>query len=173
MIIIFTGNGKGKTTAALGQALRAIGNGSKVLIVQFVKGPWISGEHRSAEKFSPQMKIVRKGKGFVGIGNDKLPRETHKEAAILGLAYAEKEAQSKKWDILVLDEIWNAVSLELLSPENVSGFIDSNLSYLDHLIMTGRDCPKQFIDMADLVTEMREIKHPFARGIMGRQSVEF
>ena len=173
MIIIFTGNGKGKTTAALGQALRAIGNGSKVLMVQFIKGPWESGEHKSAEKLSPNLKIVRKGRGFVGIGNDKLPRKTHIAAAVDGLKYAGKEVGEKKWNILILDEICNALSLGLLSSKNISDFIDSNIVNFDHLIMTGRDCPQEFIDKADLVTEMKETKHPFAHGVAGRQGVEF
>lgn len=173
MLIIFTGNGKGKTTAALGQAMRAVGNGSSVLMVQFIKGPWKSGEHASAKKLEPNFKIVKKGKGFVGIGNDKFPRETHIEAAEEGLTYAEKQAQSKKWNILILDEIWNAVSLGLLSEKAVSDFISKNIPLLDHLILTGRNCSQEFIEKADLVTEMREIKHPFAKGIKGKKGVEY
>lgn len=173
MLIIFTGNGKGKTTAALGQAMRALGNGSKVLMVQFIKGPWKSGEHTSAKSLGPNFKIVKKGKGFVGIGNDKFPREVHVQAAENGLTYAEKQVRSKKWNILILDEIWNTVSLGLLSEKVVSDFISKNLPLLDHLILTGRNCPQEFINTADLVTEMREIKHPFAKGVSGAKGVEY
>lgn len=173
MLIIFTGNGKGKTTAALGQALRAVGNGSKVLMVQFIKGPWKSGEHTSAEKFDPHFKIIKKGKGFVGILNDTLPREVHAKSATDGLKYAEKEAMSGKWDIVILDEIWNALSLKLVSADAVSDFISKTKSFVDHVIMTGRDCPPEFIDCADLVTEMREIKHPFQKGIPAKKGLEF
>jgi cob(I)alamin adenosyltransferase len=173
MLIIFTGNGKGKTTAALGQAMRAIGNGSKVLMVQFIKGPWKSGEHSSAERLSPNFKIVKKGKGFVGIGNDTLPIEVHVKAAHEGLRFALKEIKSGTWNIVILDEIWNALSLGLLSSEEVDAFIIEALPALDHLIMTGRSCPSQFIQKADIVTEMLEIKHPFAHGVQATAGVEF
>lgn len=173
MFIIFTGNGKGKTTAALGQAMRATGNGSKVLMVQFIKGPWKSGEHSSAKKLSSHFTIVKKGKGFVGIGNDTLPRSVHIEAALDGLQHALKEAREKKWNIIILDEIWNAVHLKLLSKELVLHFVKEVKPLVDHLIMTGRDCPEEFIQIADIVTEMREIKHPFTLGVKGSKGVEF
>jgi cob(I)alamin adenosyltransferase len=173
MLIIFTGNGKGKTTAAIGQAMRAVGNGSRILMVQFIKGPWESGEHALAKKLEPNFKIVKTGKGFVGIGGDTLPRQEHVKAAVEGLEYAAKEVKSKKWKILILDEIWNAISLGLLSPKAVADFIDKNLPLLDHLIMTGRDCPPEFIDRADLVTEMKEIKHPFTKGCVGAKGLEY
>jgi cob(I)alamin adenosyltransferase len=173
MFIIFTGNGKGKTTAALGQALRAVGDKKKILMIQFIKGPWKSGEDESHKKLSPHLKIIKTGKGFVGIGFDPHPREVHMKAAIDGLCLAEKEARSKTWDILILDEIWNAVSLKLISPTAVMKFIDSVIGSVDHLIMTGRDCPPEFIERADLVTEMREVKHPFNKGVYGTQGVEY
>ncbi len=173
MLIIFTGNGKGKTTAALGQALRAVGDGKKVLMVQFIKGPWKSGEDSSYHKLEPDLKIVKTGKGFVGIGNDTLPFEEHRKAAEDGLKYADEEASSKKWDILILDEIWNALKLKLISSEAIQDFINKYVSTIEHLILTGRDCPPKFIDQANLVTEMREIKHPFSEGIKGTKGVEY
>jgi cob(I)alamin adenosyltransferase len=173
MLIIFTGHGKGKTTAALGQALRAIGSGSTVLMVQFIKGPWESGEHISIKKHEPQFTIIRTGKGFVGIGNDNLPRKAHTQAAVDGLYYAQTQALTKQWNVLILDEIWNALSLDLLSSDAVSNFITTVLPFVNHLIMTGRDAPQVFVDRADLVTEMREIKHPFAHGIAGKKGLEY
>ena len=173
MIIIFTGNGKGKTTAALGQALRAIGNGGSVLMVQFIKGPWISGEHKSALKLKPNFRIERMGKGFVGIGNDSLPFDTHVTAAEKGIAFARRQIRKGRWKILILDEIWNALHLGLLPAESVSNFIKMAKPRIDHLIMTGRNCPQEFIDGADIVTEMKEIKHPFKNGVRGRASVEY
>lgn len=173
MLIIFTGNGKGKTTAALGQALRAVGNGKKVLMVQFIKGPWKSGEDKSHKKLSPNFKIVKKGKGFVGIGGDSLPRELHERATVDALKYALKQVRTKKWDIIILDEIWNALALKLISPDSVADFISVAASKLEGLILTGRDCPQEFIDQADLVTEMKEIKHPFAQGVRGKKGVEY
>ncbi len=173
MLIIFTGQGKGKTTAALGQALRATGNGSKVLMIQFIKGPWKSGEDTAVKKFVGQLKIVKTGKGFVRIGNDQLPFTEHQRAASVGLAYAQQQINLKKWNILILDEIWNALSLGLLPRKSILNFIAENISHLDHLIMTGRDCPPEFIDQADLVTEMKEIKHPFAQGAKGTKGLEY
>ena len=173
MLIIFTGNGKGKTTAALGQALRAVGAGKRVLMVQFIKGPWHSGEDVSAKRLSPQFKLVKKGKGFVGIGGDRLPRKVHAAAALAGMAYAEKQALTKKWDMLILDEIWNAHHLKLISAAEIWNCIQKALPCVDHLIMTGRDCPQRFIRMADLVTEMKEIKHPFNKKQPGTKGLEF
>ncbi len=173
MLIIFTGNGKGKTTASLGQALRTVGDGKKVLMVQFIKGPWKSGEDESYKLLSPKLKIVKKGKGFVGILNDTLPRKVHIEAAKEGLLYALKEIENKKWNILILDEIWNALHLKLVSKKEVSAFIKKSMPLLEHLIMTGRDCPEEFIKKADLVTEMKEVKHPYQKGIKGSKGVEF
>ena len=173
MFIIFTGNGKGKTTAAIGQAMRAVGNGSRVLMVEMVKGPWKSGEDASSKKMNKSFQIVKKGLGFVRIGNDKIPFEKHVAAAREALTYSLDELETGKWNILILDEVWVALSLGLLTSDEVRDFIKSATPLCDHLIMTGRGCPAGFIDRADLVTEMKEVKHPFNSGIMGRAGVEF
>jgi|SRR3989344_1237307 len=173
MLIIFTGNGKGKTTAAIGQALRAVGDGKKVLMVEFIKGPWQSGEDISHKALSPSFSIVKTGKGFVGILGDTMPREVHEQAAHEGLEFARNEIGEKKWDMLILDEIWNALSLGLVSHEDVDSFLEYSKKYVEHVIMTGRDCPAYFIARADIVTEMKEIKHPFEKGVYGTKSIEF
>lgn len=173
MLIIFTGKGKGKTTAAIGQAMRAVGNGSKVLMVQFIKGPWKSGEDQSSKKFGNSFKIVKKGLGFVGIGGDKLPFEKHARAAHDALFCALKELKKDKWDVLILDEIWVALGLGLLDHSELRNFITSAKSLCDHLIMTGRGCPKEFIKQADIVTEMKEVKHPFNLGVAGQVGLEY
>src|SRR3989344_4818641 len=203
MLLVFTGNGKGKTTAALGNALRLLGAGKQALMVQFIKGPWESGEHKSAERLSPDFKIVKTGKGFVGILGDTLPIEEHRKAAEEGLALARKEIESGKWDIVILDEINNAVHLGLLPKEKVlelSDFVkrvpasDSSTSsssgeagtlhqaqprlpggqgFIEHLILTGRDAPKEFIERADLVTEMQDVKHPYEKGIKAKRGLEY
>lgn len=173
MLIIFTGNGKGKTTAALGLALRAVGRDNTVLMVQFIKGPWRSGEHNSARRFDPKFRIVKKGKGFVGIGGDNKPLSTHIQAAANGLEYSRKQALSGKWNILILDEIWNALTLNLLTCDILKKFILQTLPAVDHLIMTGRNCPKDFIELADLVTEMREVKHPFSKGVLAKKGLDY
>jgi cob(I)alamin adenosyltransferase len=173
MILIFTGNGKGKTTAAIGQAIRAIGNGSTALMVQFIKGPWESGEDISSQRLAPSFKIVKKGKGFVRMAGDQLPFETHVAAARDALAYATEEIKGRKWNILILDEIWNALHLGLLSTQEVSVAIKTLSAMTDHLILTGRDCPREFIETADIVTEMREVKHPLSTGITAGASIDY
>ena len=173
MLIVFTGNGKGKTTAAIGQALRAIGNGSKVLMVQFIKGPWKSGEDKSSKMFGDDFKIVKMGKGFVKTPCDKLPFVHHVNAAHKALDFALEEAKTGKWKILILDEIWVALGLELVTTKEISDFLENATPLCEHIIMTGRGCPQSFIDKADLVTEMKEIKHPFSAGMMAQKNVEF
>lgn len=188
MILVLTGNGKGKTTAALGQALRAVGEGKRVLMVQFIKGPWKSGEDNadiisksnpsthSARSGSPAFRLVKMGKGFVGILGDTLPREEHERAAREALDYAKSEIESGEWDMVILDEINNAVALNLIAKEKVLELIsslNSSTHKLEHLILTGRDAPKEFIDAADLVTEMQDVKHPYEQGIKARRGLEY
>ncbi len=179
MIIVLTGDGKGKTTSALGQALRAVGEGKAVLMVQFIKGPWKSGEDMFLENFQfsiPNFQIRKTGLGFVGILGDPHPIEKHREAAEKGLAFAKKEIISGNWDIVILDEINNAVSLGLISKEKVLELMNS-LNFathqLEHLILTGRDAPQELIDRADLVTEMRDIKHPYEKGVKAKRGLEY
>lgn len=172
MIIVITGNGKGKTTSSLGQALRSIGDGKKVLMVQFIKGPWRSGEDDSHKMLEPHFKIVKTGLGFVGILGDKLPKEAHAKAAQDGLALARKELTSGNWHMLILDEINNAVELELVSVPEVLSLIDELPAHMD-LILTGRDAPGEFIERADIVSEVRELKHPYNKGQKGKKGIEW
>lgn len=173
MLYIFTGNGKGKTTAALGSALRAVGEGKNVLMVQFIKGPWKSGEDESAKLLAPRFKLVKMGKGFVGILGDSLPREEHERAARAALDYAREEARSGQWQIVILDEVNNAIALKLIFWEDVRHFIDEASVHVEHLILTGRDAPSELIDKADLVIEMQDVKHPYEKGIKGRRGLEY
>ncbi|MBI3627722.1 MAG: cob(I)yrinic acid a,c-diamide adenosyltransferase [Candidatus Sungbacteria bacterium] len=172
MIIVNTGNGKGKTTAALGQALRAVGEGKKVLMIQFIKGPWKSGEDESAKLLAPNFLLRKMGRGFVGILGDSLPREAHETAAREALLMAEKETKEANWDMLILDEINNALALNLISLESVLRFIDA-FPKDKHLVLTGRDADKEVIRRADLITEMKEVKHPYQAGIKGKRGIEY
>jgi cob(I)alamin adenosyltransferase len=158
MIICITGNGKGKTTAAIGQALRMIGDQKRVLMVQFIKGPWRSGEDDAQMLLRPYFKIIKTGLGFVGILGDNLPREEHARAAREGLAMARGEMMSGKWNMLILDEINNALHLGLLSLIDVLEFIRDMPQGMD-LILTGRDAPKQLLEIADIVSDVQEIKY--------------
>ncbi|MDE2018728.1 MAG: cob(I)yrinic acid a,c-diamide adenosyltransferase [Patescibacteria group bacterium] len=175
MILLFTGNGKGKTTASLGQMVRVLGRGKTALMIQFIKGPWISGEDELAGKFqisSDKFQIRKMGLGFVGILGDRIPLEEHKKAARKALDGFIEEKNSGKWHLIILDEINVAVSLGLLRPaevlEAVKDFPENRI-----LILSGRGAPQEFIDAADLATEMREIKHPFQQGKKAKFTVEF
>ncbi len=174
MLIIFTGNGKGKTTAALGQAMRAVGEGKKVLMVQFIKGPWKSGEDKvQILGEGGAFKLVKMGKGFVGIMGDNLPRSEHEKAAAEAMEFTSQEIESGKWNLVILDEINNAVALNLISKTKVLDFIKKTKNKLEDLILTGRDAPSEFLAEADLITEMREQKHPYEKGLKGRRGLEY
>lgn len=175
MIIVFTGNGKGKTTSSLGQMVRVLGRGEAALMIQFIKGPWISGEDEFAKRFhipKEKFEIRKMGLGFVGILGDKLPIEKHREAARNALKAFIREKESGAWHLMILDEVNVAVSLGLLTVSEVlravKDFPENRI-----LIMSGRGAPQEFIDLADLATEMREIKHPFQKGERAKFTVEF
>lgn len=175
MIIVFTGNGKGKTTASLGQMIRVLGRGKSALMIQFIKGQWISGEDefvKAAGLSKDRFNIRKMGLGFVGILGDKLPIEEHKKAARRALDAFVEAKELGTWHLIILDEINVAVSLGLLSAQEV---LDAVKDFSDDhiLILSGRNAPQEFIDRADLATEMREIKHPFQEGKQGTATVEF
>ena len=175
MVIVFTGNGKGKTTAALGQMIRALGRGKRALMIQFIKGPWRSGEDELFEKFGippEKFEIKKMGKGFVGILGDKLPREEHVKAAETAFSCFTEELAKGDRFLYVLDEVNIAVSLGLLKSERVLEAI-RDFPNNKILIMTGRGAPQAFLSRADLVTEMREIKHPFQDGKLAEIGIEF
>lgn len=186
VVHLYTGNGKGKTTAALGLAMRAIGDGKKVFMIQFIKGPWPSGEDKSYKVFGESFGFVKGGKGFVGILNDTLPRSEHEQAARDTLARAKSEIESGQWDVVILDEVNVAVDLKLVSVERalsvVQSFSDRKNNVLkaktlnlkpELVILTGRNAPKEFYDIADLTTEMREVKHYYQEGQIAKRGVEF
>ena len=165
-VIVNTGNGKGKTTAALGVVLRASGYGHKVLIVQFIKGSWHYGEMDALARFD-NVELMRVGKGFVGILDDKLPFSEHQAAAREGLAQAQHKIMSGGYDLVVLDEINNAVHMGLLELDEVLALVRDRPPQTS-MLLTGRNAHPRLMALADLVTEMRDIKHPagaFRKGI--------
>ena len=173
LTIIFTGDGKGKTTASLGMALRASGQEKKVLLVQFIKNFKDYGELKFVKKF-PQtnIKIKSFGQGYVGIRGDKKPKEVHIEAAKNALEFAKEKIKSKKYFMVILDEVNVALTLKLLEVEEIVRLVRLKPKNL-HLVLTGRNAPKKILQLADLVTEMREIKHPFKKGILAQEGIEF
>jgi cob(I)alamin adenosyltransferase len=175
MIIVFTGNGKGKTTAALGQMMRVLGRKKKALMIQFIKGPWISGEDRFAEKYNvpkEDLEIRKRGLGFVGILGDTRPKKEHAAAAAKALEEFKEELAKGEWHLMILDEVNNAVSLGIVSVAEVIEAI-KDFPKEKILILTGRDAPKEFIELADLATEMKELKHPYNDFKLGKDTVEF
>ena len=172
LTIVYTGKGKGKTTAALGIVLRAIGYGKKICMIQFIKGSWHYGELYSSNRLEPEFEMVAIGKGFVGIIDDKSSKEDHENIANEAIKISREKIQSGKYDIIILDEINYAIKLGLIKVEDVIDLIKSKPEKLD-LVLTGNYAVNEIIDLADLVTEMREIKHPFQKGIKARKGIDF
>lgn len=171
LIIVHTGNGKGKTTAALGMGLRAWGQGMKVLVLQFIKGNWKYGELQAAEKMGPDFVIRQLGEGFVKDAKNG-DMANHCSAATEALEVARLEITSGKWDMIILDEVNYAIKFGLVSLDTVLKLLDMKPLSL-HLVLTGREANPAIIDRADLVTEMKEIKHPYKKGIKAQKGIEF
>lgn len=168
-IQVYTGNGKGKTTAALGLALRAAGYGHKIYIGQFLKGQ-MYGELISVKKLSPLITIQQFGrKGFIHITKDV--DEEDIQRAKRGLKKCLDSMLSKKFKIIILDEINVAVYFNLLSEKEVLQFLDQKPEDVE-IILTGRYAPTSFIKRADLVTEMKEKKHYYKKGVRAREGIE-
>jgi len=172
LVIVYTGGGKGKTTAALGIALRAVGHGYKICMIQFIKGSWHYGEMNSSKKLEPDFELIAIGKGFVGILDDKSSKEEHQEIAKEAIRISKEKIQSGKYNIVILDEINYAVNLGLITVDDVLSLIKIKPPSL-HLILTGNYAKEEIIGAADLVTEMTEIKHPFKMGIKAKKGIDF
>ena len=172
LVIVYTGNGKGKTTAALGMALRAIGHNYKICMIQFIKGSWHYGEMSSSKRLEPDFELTAVGKGFVGILDDKTPKEVHQKIAKEAIEIAKEKIISEKYNIIILDEINYAVNLGLVELADVLDLIKNKPQGVT-LVLTGNHVKQEIIDAADLVTEMKEIKHPFQQGIRAKKGIDF
>lgn len=168
MVQVYTGNGKGKTTAALGLALRAVGKGFKVYMIQFMKGKINYGELKSAEKMDG-FTIRQVGRPDFVDRNDLDPVDI--EMAAEGLTHAREIMQAGEHDILILDEVNCAVDWGLIKVEDMIALVKEKPEDLE-LVLTGRYAPDEIIELADLVTEMKEIKHPFQKGCQARDGIE-
>ncbi len=171
-IIVYTGDGKGKTTAALGMAFRAVGRGWKVLMIQFGKGSWHYGELDTAKRLAPDFEIIPMGIGFYKILDDRHSEQEHRAAARRALEFSREQMLSGKYDLLILDEINGAVAAGLLEIEEVLKLLDARPEDLT-LVLTGRSAASALIERADLVTEMREIKHPYQKGILAQKGIDY
>lgn len=195
MLIIITGDGKGKTTSALGQALRVIGDGGKAIMYQFIKGPWISGEDKIISKIKNpayakptcrtggasagrqiskifDFEIIKGGIGFVGIQGDNHKISEHKKAAFETWLKAKKAIESKKYDLIILDELNVALHLKLLNLWEILKFLKKNRSQVN-IMITGRYAPKKILELGDIVSEIKDIKHPFHKGSGARKGIEY
>jgi cob(I)alamin adenosyltransferase len=173
LVIVNTGNGKGKTTASMGLAIRAAGNGMKVLIVQFIKGRWKSGE-REAMKHVPGIDVYVMGLGFTidRLRDERISDEEHQRAAAEAFAFARERLLSGEYAMVVLDEILGSIKAGLVSLDEVLQLV-ADKPPMAHLVLSGRNAPEALIDAADLVTEMREVKHPYQQGITAQRGIEF
>lgn len=171
LLLINTGPGKGKTTAALGTAMRAAGNGMRVLILQFIKGSWHYGELDAAEALGPNFVLKQMGRGFVKVGGAETDSE---DVRLVQVAWDEARAAiySGEWDMVVLDEINYAISYGMLDPAIVAEAL-RNRPPMVHVILTGRSAHPSLVEIADTVTEMRDVKHAYQKGIEAQRGVEY
>jgi len=169
LVIVNTGDGKGKTTAALGLAFRALGSGFKVFMVQYIKGKWKTGEKKLADRLAPDMEIRPMGDGFTW--DTKNPAQD--VATTLKIWEVSKEAiASGKWDMVILDEINVVMKLGYLDPQAVVEVLKARDPRL-HVVLTGRGAPAAVVEVADLVSEIVPVKHPYKQGVKAQQGIEF
>ena len=173
LIIVHTGDGKGKTTAALGMAMRAWGNGMRVLILQFIKGSRTYGELeaiKALHSLQERIEIRQGGLGFSQRGDNR--EEQHRQAAQELLHTAKNEIQQGMWDMIILDEFNYAYSFGFIKRNELDDLLAARPSCM-HLIFTGRNAAQELIERADLVTEMKLVKHPYQQGIKAQEGIEF
>ena len=173
LLMVHTGKGKGKSTAAFGVAFRALGHGKRVGIVQFVKGKWESGERAAFARFGDQVTIHAHGEGFTWETQDRARDIASARAAwALAVGMIEAARTSRAYDLLVFDELNIALRYDHLPIDEVVAALQGRPEGL-HIIVTGRNAKPELIEAADLVTEMAEVKHPFAAGVKAQQGIEF
>jgi len=171
LIIVNTGPGKGKTTAAMGTALRAVGQGMKVLMLQFLKGSWHYGELDAVKAFGDKFIMKQMGRGFVKVGTEK-PDPEDVRMVEEGWNEARQAIMSGEWDLVVLDEINYAISYGMLDPATVVEALKAKPE-LVHVILTGRNAHPTIVEVADTVTEMRQIKHAYEKGVQAQRGIEY
>lgn len=172
IIQVITGDGRGKTTSALGTAVRAVGYKHRVIILQFIKGDWYYGEQDGIRRLAPEVEFEKCGIGFYKIMDDDKPEELHKKAAAEGLARAEEVITSGDYNLVILDEINNAIHEGLLAVEDVIAVLKQKPP-LVNVILTGRDAHERIIEHADMVSEVRDVKHPFKKGILAQRGFDY
>jgi len=172
LVVVITGGGKGKTTSALGMVLRASGHGMRTCIIQFMKGDIYAGEWDGVKPFGEQVELISTGMGFCGIQGNPYSHREHREAAQRALGLVREKMASGLYHLLVLDEINNALKLKLVDLPQVHAILDHRPASL-HLVLTGRDAHAEVIERADTVSEVREIKHAYRKGIEPQPGVDY
>ncbi len=172
LIVVITGNGKGKTTSALGIAVRACGHDMSVSIIQFMKGDLYAGEWDGIKKLGSKVELIPTCKGFCGIQGNTYPHEEHRENAQYAIQLALQKLESGLIDILILDEINNAIKLRLVDLSQVLQIIQRKPPLM-HLVLTGRDAHPDIIELADTVSEIHEIKHAYRKDIEPQPGIDY
>lgn len=172
LLVVYTGNGKGKTTAALGMCVRAVGYNWRVCVLQFIKGSWKYGELKGIKRLAPNVELQTVGEGFVGIIDDDRSFEEHRAAARKGIELALEKIKSGDYQLVILDELSVAIDLGLVTEDELESLLQARPEK-QHLVITGRNAPQKLIDRADLVTEMMEIKHPYQQGILAQKGIDW
>lgn len=169
LLMVFTGNGKGKTTSAIGMSMRAAGHGMKVFFLQFIKGSWRYGEMDAFKRFSDLIEFQVIGRGFTWKSDDI---EKDRQTARLGWEKAREAIFSQQYQMVVLDEFTYTLLYNMLDINEVIQVLEKKPEKL-HLVITGRQAPRQICEIADLITEMKPVKHPLEQGITAQKGVEF
>jgi cob(I)alamin adenosyltransferase len=172
LIVVLTGSGKGKTTSAMGMVVRAVGHGLKVCIIEFMKGDMYAGEIDGFKRLTPDVEFHMMGKGFCGIQGNLYPFEEHRAKAQEAVRLAREKLLSGRFDLILLDEINNALHLGLLDLPQVLDLLDSKPPLL-HLVLTGRDAHPEVVERAHTVTEMKEIKHAYRQEIEPQKGIDY
>ena len=172
LTVVITGHGKGKTTTALGIAVRACGHDMRICIIQFMKGDLYSGEWDGVKKMNCAIELHATGKGFCGIQGNPYPYREHRQNAQDAVALAREKMASGLYDLIILDEINNALHLKLVDLEQVQALIREKPALL-HLVLTGRDAHAEIVELADTVSEVVEVKHAYRKGIEPQPGIDY
>jgi cob(I)alamin adenosyltransferase len=172
LVVVITGYGKGKTTSALGMIVRAAGHGMKICLIQFMKGDLHAGEYDGLKLMAPHVEHHLTGKGFCGIRGNPYPYQEHRANAQEAIKLAKEKILSGQFDILICDEINNALHLKLVDLPQVLDLIENKPSNM-HLVLTGRDAHPEVIERAHTVSEVTEIKHAYRQNIEPQPGIDY
>ncbi len=172
LVVVLTGHGKGKTSSAVGMVVRACGHGMKVLMIQFMKGDIFTGEWEGIPRLECRVELIPAGMGFCGIQGNPFTHAAHRQAAQRALQLAREKIESGAYDLVVLDEVNNALNLKLLDLDDVLEVIRTKPPLM-HLVLTGRDAHPSVIELADTVSEVQEVKHAYRKDIEPQPGIDY